>query len=59
MDPVLAQALAGLITAISTAILLWSAHRWGPNAHDNDSRRQELPHDHADHGNYEEDDSET
>jgi hypothetical protein len=35
MDPVLSQAIATLIGAIATAILLFATSMWGPN-----SRRQ-------------------
>lgn len=32
MDPAIAQALAALLSAISTAILMAAAYYWGPNA---------------------------
>lgn len=39
MDPVLAQALATLISAMATAVLLAASYYWGPRQRD--KRRQE------------------
>lgn len=52
LDPVLAQALAGLVTAVSSAILLWSAHRWGPGS----KEHREDEHEHHDEWAAEDDD---
>jgi len=29
MEPVLAQALAALITTVSAVLMMWASHRWG------------------------------
>lgn len=54
MDPVISQAIATLIGAIATAILLFASSQWGPNSRrqirrkrneaydENDRRDQEL-----------------
>ena len=42
MDPVISQAVAPLIGAIATAILLFASSRWGPRSRRQASRREEL-----------------
>lgn len=39
MDPTIAVLLSILVTAISTAILRWSAYRWPPGYHDRKARK--------------------
>lgn len=40
MDPILAQALASLIGAITTSILLAAGYYWGPNKREVNRRRK-------------------
>lgn len=45
MDPIIAQALASLIGAFTTAVLLAAGYYWGPNRREvaRKKRRRELP----------------